>query len=98
MTERLISVPAARSHIDATVADPILKACMNNVLDSLPAVDAVKVVRCKDCKWYQESKLLPPNKFCYRLMHPDPGEARRVGYNCSPDDFCSYGERRYKTC
>lgn len=44
MADRLISVPAARSHIDATVADPILKACMHNVLDGLPAADAVPVV------------------------------------------------------
>ena len=44
MADRLISVPAARSHIDAVVADPILKACMHNVLDGLPAADAVPVV------------------------------------------------------
>ena len=42
--DRLIAVPAARAHIDAVVADPILKACMHNVLDGLPAVDAVPVV------------------------------------------------------
>ena len=44
MVDRLISVPAARSHIDAVVADPILKACMHNVLDGVPAVDAAPVV------------------------------------------------------
>lgn len=57
-----------------------------------PTVDAVEVVRCKDCKYYQEGKLLAPNKFCFRLKHPK--ENRQVGYNFSPDDFCSYGERR----
>lgn len=54
--------------------------------------DVVKVVRCKDCKWYQEGKLLAPNKFCFRLKHPK--EDRKIGYNYAPDDFCSYGERR----
>lgn len=54
-------------------------------------VDVVEVVRCKDCKWYQESKLLAPNKFCYRLKHPT--EDRQIGYNYADDDFCSYGER-----
>ena len=44
MADRLISVPAAKAYIEVTVGDQILKGCMNNVLDSLPAVDAVKVV------------------------------------------------------
>lgn len=42
--DRLISVPAARSHIEAAVGDPILKASINAVLDGLPAVDTVPVV------------------------------------------------------
>lgn len=54
----------------------------------------VKVVRCKDCKWYQESEILPPNKFCFRLKHPV--EDRQIGYNFAPYDFCSYGERKEK--
>ena len=53
-------------------------------------VDFVPVVRCKDCKWYQESELLAPNKFCFRLKGKD---GKRVGYNFSDDDFCSRGER-----
>ena len=53
--------------------------------------DIVEVVRCKDCKWYKESKLMPPIKFCYRLIGND---GKHVGYNYSDDDFCSYGERR----
>ena len=55
MAERLISVPAARSHIDAVVADPILKACMHNVLDGLPAVDAVEVVHGRWVRHYHDS-------------------------------------------
>jgi hypothetical protein len=42
--ERFVSVPAARSCIEANVGDPILKACMNNVLDGMPAADAAPVV------------------------------------------------------
>ena len=49
--------------------------------------DAVKVVRCKDCKWYQ-------------IRQWDNGTPK---YDCrkthalldvKQDDFCSYGERR----
>lgn len=67
----------------------------NNVIDMIqkqPAADVVEVVRCKDCKYYQEGKLLAPNKFCFRLRHPT--ENRQVGYNFSDNDFCSYGERK----
>jgi hypothetical protein len=61
-------------------------------VEQMPTVDAVEVVRCKDCKWYKEGELLAPNKFCFRLMHPT--ENRHVGYNFSDNDFCSYGERK----
>ncbi len=57
----------------------------------LPAADAVEVVRCKDCKWYKVSKLLAPDKFCFRLKD---GNGNHVGYNFVPDDFCSHGERK----
>lgn len=48
-----------------------------------PAVDAVEVVRCKDCKYYHTHSQIPG--MCYygtemRHMHDD--------------DFCSKGERR----
>ena len=78
MAERLISVPAARSHINAVVADPILKTCMHNVLDAIPAVDAVEVVRCGVCR------------YCDTVDCPMSGSTGRV----SASDFCSYGERR----
>ena len=31
---------------------PISAECVLSVLESLPPVNAVEVVRCKDCKWY----------------------------------------------
>ena len=51
----------------------------------------LSLVMCKDCKWYKESKYLPPIRFCYRLKGSD---GQHVGYNFSDNDFCSYGERR----
>ena len=41
--------------------------------------DAVKVVRCKDCKYYEDVKLLPHCTLC--------------GIMKCEDDFCSDGER-----
>ena len=50
-----------------------------------PTVDAVEVVRCRDCKhWHKETL------FCDYMPY---GEAQeRV--NWYADDFCSYGERK----
>lgn len=52
-----------------------------DLIDSIPTVDAVPVVRCKDCKHHYDCGV----HFCDRL-----------GMDC-PDDsdfFCSYGERK----
>lgn len=44
----------------------------------LPTVDAVPVVRCKECKWAGGDFV------CYR----------GVMVQHKPEDFCSYGERK----
>lgn len=61
-------------------------------IDNAPTVDAVPVVRCKDCKHYRNY----PNGLCY--IHTEPKTNAR-GYSgeavcVEPDDFCSYGERK----
>ncbi len=96
--ERLVSVPAARAHVEAAVADPILKASINNVLDELPAVDAVEVVRCKDCQSFKEQHSWVNGytgkiECCGYCNHWDyePGSSPN---QVDGDDFCSYGERR----
>lgn len=62
------------------------------LLDEIPAADVAPVVRCKDCKYYKEGRVLAPNKFCFRLNHPtEPG---KIGYNFADNDFCSRGVRR----
>lgn len=45
---------------------------------AMPTVDAVPVVRCKECKWAGGDFV------CYR----------GVMVQHKPEDFCSYGERR----
>ena len=50
-------------------------------IDNAPTVDAVPVVRCSDCKYYDEK-----DHNCLDEM----GYARRW----MPTDFCSFGERR----
>ena len=53
-------------------------------IDNAPTVDAVPVVRCRDCKHYEihKPKVL---ENCERNGYIIP---------MKPDDFCSYGERK----
>ena len=54
------------------------------IIDTAPTVDAVPVVRCKDCKYWQDNNDGYPHEEC------------RWGHGETPDanDFCSYGERK----
>lgn len=73
--EKLIRASDARRAI--LQADPRLAYC----IDSVPGVDAVEVVRCKDCKHYAPIEGGKPLCEWYTIA---------VAY----DDFCSYGERK----
>ena len=55
-----------------------------DIIKAAPAVDAVEVVRCKDCKYMEKWDEIADN--CYMCNH---GRTVRV----RPDHFCSYGER-----
>lgn len=53
--------------------------------DDAHAIDAVPVVRCRECKHYKERKEISM-KCCYvHLLTPHPMREH---------DFCSYGERK----
>ena len=58
---------------------------VETVIREFPSVDAVEVVRCKDCKYYGDSPYGNGDMMCDRWgewIFPND------------DDFCSYGERR----
>ena len=58
------------------------------IIENAPAVDAVEVVRCGECKHYRPQKpIISRNgnvKYCCRSSY----------VKVKADDFCSYGERR----
>ena len=61
-----------------------------NIFKNVMKEDYVRVLRCKDCKYYRNQ----PNGLCY--LHTEPKENER-GYSgeavcVEPDDFCSYGK------
>ena len=57
---------------------------VKSVLHAAKPIDAVPVVRCKDCKYWQDNNDGYPHEEC------------RWGHGETPDanDFCSYGERK----
>lgn len=77
--------------IDADVFDAIINddgtidvyatETARNAMLSMPTVDAVPVIRCKDCKWYEFD----------RKMHCGLPHGVR-----SKDDYCSDAERKDK--
>lgn len=60
---------------------------VRRVLLQIPTVDAVEVVRCKDCESFLRDSDLLQRHICIRWY---PGSTRIV----KPDDFCSYGKRK----
>lgn len=88
---RNCSVPLRGAPCGGCIVDVI-----SGGIKQLPAVDAVEVVRCKDCIY----KLpLPEDRAPYygdwvmvcALGRGDPNKGQSVVW---PDDFCSEGERR----
>lgn len=54
-------------------------------IDGCPTVDAVEIVRCKDCKFYHKAD----------RGHPDTEWCRRlICGTIKPDFYCADGERR----
>ena len=53
-------------------------------VEDVPVADVAPVVRCKDCKYWQDNNDGYPHEEC------------RWGHGETPDanDFCSYGERK----
>ena len=60
-----------------------------DALQDTPTVDAVEVVRCKDCKWFADNN--DGDWFgcwLFQTIQIIPEDTPK------PDDYCSYGERK----
>lgn len=55
-------------------------------INEAPTIDAVPVVRCKDCIYWQDNNNGYPHIMCRWNTDETPDE----------DDYCSWGERRYE--
>lgn len=61
-----------------------------DLVDSVPTVDAVPVVRCEDCTHYDLG-------VCLKIY--SDGNAKKDSWQSrNPNDFCSYGVRKDGEC
>lgn len=67
----------------------------NDVVDLLkrfPAIDAVEVVRCKDCIYYEE--LNNNEHYCDAIYRNLYGDDEGIYFDPPQNYFCAYGIRR----
>lgn len=57
------------------------------VIEDAPTIDAVEVVRCRDCEWYKTNYLWNGKE--RKVCGIEPFEPIR-----QEEDYCAYGERR----
>lgn len=82
--KRLIDANAIPESATAISAEGRLYVAWSEIVKA-PTVDAVEVVRCKDCKHYVDSPYEDGDKMC-------DGWGEWIFPN--DDDFCSCGERK----
>ena len=94
MEKRLIDInpiigdlTAMKSMFDAILLDGMIKG-----LENAPTVDAVEVVRCKDCKHAYINKYSAGSGVVLCRLWTESLEI--INFVMNPDDFCAYGERR----
>lgn len=66
-----------------------VEVAYKNDIESLPSADAVKVVRCKDCKYAE-----PYDDSTYPIHCSYDFPMTEQGTWVKPNDFCSNGERK----
>ena len=73
------------------------QAFLRNYVNCCPTVDAVEVLRCRDCTYWgdEDGKLQGSDGvlFARCKAHNYLIDGRHTGWCPSENDFCSYGER-----
>lgn len=71
---------------------------LKGIMENAPTVDAVAVVRCRDCKyWGDEAGVAVRTdgvRFARCKVHSLCVGGKKIGWCPTEDDFCSQGERR----
>ncbi len=70
---------------------------VKDLLDTMPTIDAVKVVRCKDCKYRQVNEHYGEEDYLNLkvMCNMDTGDPFELGRNAWDDNwFCADGEEK----
>ena len=81
--DKIMQFPIRRDHYDRENGNAHFINGIESVMEyieTLPTIDAVPVIRCKDCKWFGKSG-------CAILIIDESDKPKE-------DDFCSWGERK----
>ncbi len=62
-------------------------------LETLPVIDAVEVVRCKDCKYYKRSFFRSDLMRCHNPKIDNDVQSEET-LVVNDDFFCAYGEKK----
>ena len=87
---RLIDADATKRRVADTYFDTLIP-CVNHALDDSPTVDAVPVVRCRDCQHWKPTGSKAGNSFSDMEYI---GGCEFTNYCRRESDFCSYGNRK----
>ena len=60
---------------------PMIQEAIRKAMDCMPTIDAVRIIRCKDC-------------ISFRTDEGGITYCASMGVEMHPEDFCSYGERK----
>ena len=63
---------------------------MKKMIKKIPAMDVVPIIRCKDCKYFNNREHQCENMDVHCDL--EGGAQYSIGFDV--DDFCSYGERK----
>ena len=92
--KRLIDANALKSYMDECSKETrfrVYYGYATSFIDAAPTVDAVEVVRCRECKHWKPSGSKAGNSFSDMEYI---GGCEFTNYYRSESDFCSYGERK----
>lgn len=82
--DSLMSKLRREPRFEKTDFDKAMLYVEKSIIDSMPTIDAVKVVRCKDCKHWDKERL-----YCHH-----PAGLSFCGKTGAEKGFCCFGERR----
>lgn len=99
--KRLIDANALISYMDECSKESrfrVYYGYAKSFIDDAPTVDAVPVLRCRECKYWgdEDGKLQSSDGvlFARCKVHNYLIDGRHTGWCPTENDFCSYGERK----